>query len=123
MEKKYSLQEISDLRDAAGSSSSKKDNDSFSEVVGGVRSNWMIIMAAFSVCFWLISNTFEIKNTNNAQDSRISSNETAIVNLNKDYKDFQVKTESNFEAQSNVNGEILRTLQSVQKDIEFIKTK
>lgn len=100
-----------------------KDRDSFAEFTGGLRQNWVFVIALFSIGFWLISNTFEIQNQNQQQDTRIESAETAIVNLNKQYEGLRDDTGDGFEAVNTTSNEIIRRLDALQKDIEVIKGK
>lgn len=100
-----------------------KDRDSFAEFTGGLRQNWVFVIALFSIGFWLISNTFEIQNQNQQQDTRIESTETAILNLNKQFETFEQETGNSLEATSVINNEIIRKLDALQKDIEVIKGK
>ena len=100
-----------------------KDRDSFASFTGGLRENWVFVVALFSVGFWLISNTFQIQNVNEQQDTRIESNAAAIINLNKEFESFEEDTGNAFEANDVINNEIIRRLDALQKDIEVIKGK
>lgn len=98
-----------------------EDKDSFASFTGGLRNNWMFVIATFTFVAWLINSNSNIRTVNLTQDTQIAQSAQAIVNLNNDYQTNKNKVESKFEQTDGVSAEILLKLTSIQKDIDSIR--
>ncbi len=99
----------------------QRDRDSFASFTGGLRNNWIFVIALFGVGFWIVTNVNESKNLNTIQDGKIESTVRAIEVLTQNMNDLTTESRANVRSNDNTNSEILRRLDLVQKDIDFIK--
>lgn len=93
-----------------------KDRDSFASFTTGLKDNWVFLMALFGFGMWLLTNIFQINTTNLSQDKNITT-----LELNQQQITTTVNT---FVTDQNAsNAEIVRKLDSLQKDIDIISGK
>lgn len=111
---KDDLQAIADLLKGGKERSVQvADRDSFASFTSGLRDNWPFLMALFAVGFWVVTNIMQINNINISQDGKIDSNASDIKSLSTDFKTFT-------DGQSSSNSEVIRRLDSLQKDINIL---
>lgn len=99
------------------------DKDSFATFTGGLRQNWVFVLALFGVGFWIITNVLDNKSIDASQDASIQANAQAIINLNETFEDRKVVVDQKLDDTNNTSNEIIRKLDAVAKDIEIIKGK
>lgn len=99
------------------------DHDSFAALTGGLKNNWVLLMAIFAIGGWVVTNLNDTKNVNVLQDSRIESNEKAVEAIGISVTTLTNEMRNNVNINNSTNNEILRRLDLVQKDIEIIKEK
>lgn len=93
-----------------------RPGDSFASFTSDLRKNWMFIMALFAVGFWIVTNVLQINSINLTQDRDIKMNTTDIRDLTNTLDTWQ-------QDQNTSNAEIVRKLDSLQKDIDILSGK
>lgn len=92
------------------------DSDSFADLTSGLRKNWIFLGALAVGAMWVIGGINTASSINQTQETKIAETAQAIINLNKSFDEFKGVTDNNY-------NELIRRMDSFQKDIEFIKTK
>lgn len=97
------------------------DRDSFASFTSGLRNNWMFVMAMVAVMMWGFNKLSTIDSINVDQDRRISTNAQDIAALTGNISNLTSAVDTKFDNLSNTNNDVIRRLDSLQKDIDVIK--
>lgn len=93
-----------------------RDKDSFAAFTMGLKDNWIFLMALFGFGMWLVTNVFQMNTVNLSQDKDIDSNTKNIQTLTTTFDGWRTD-------QNSSNAEIVRKLDSLQKDIDVLSGK
>lgn len=116
---KVDLEQLKAIKELLGQQSTQnavpvvsvpQDKDSFASFTGGLRQNWVFVMAIVATGLWFVNSIADGRSTDMAQQNDIDAATAAIVEIKATLDSFE-----------SGNTEILRRLDAVQKDIEFIK--
>lgn len=99
------------------------DHDSFASFTGGLRNNWVFVMAVVAIAWWIINSVTNAQNINVIQDSKIESTVKAITDLTSNVNNLTNQVQTNVRTSDAANNEIVRRLDLVQKDIDIIKSQ
>lgn len=115
------LQKLAPLFQMPAATAAVHEKDSFSSFVGGVRQNWIFIAAMISVLFWGFNQLSAIDTVNADQDRRITTSAQDLATLTNTMSEFIKTVDNKFDTQGDNMNEIIRRLDSLQKDVDIIK--
>lgn len=98
-----------------------EDRDTFATFTGGLRENWIFVMAVMGVFFWVNTQINSNIQTDARQDTHIQSLIETVQQLTENMGVLNGKVDSTVDAQSVTNSEIIRKLDALQTTVEFIK--
>lgn len=101
-------------QDAVPVVSVPRDRDSFATFTGGLRENWVFVMALFAIGIWGTNQLSDINAVNITQQNQIDQNIKQLEVLTTAFNASQ-------QAANTSSNEIVRRLDNMQKDIEIIK--
>lgn len=113
---------VKELLGATGNANTPPgDRDSFASFIGGLRENWVFVLAMMGAFFWLNTHINSNIQTNSQQDTHIQSLIETVQQLTENMGVLNEKVDTVTSGQNVVNNEIIRRLDALQTTVEFIK--
>jgi exonuclease VII small subunit len=96
------------------------DRDSFATFTGGLRENWIFVGAVFAAAMWLFNGQSDARNVDTIQQTAIDANAAQITALESKLDDLEQSLNDKFDEAADLNAEVIRRLDSVQREVEII---